>query len=411
MKFQRVLAFGSNGKGQLGIDHKDDVDMVTEAVFEPYSNVILNDKVTKIVGGGNHTLMLTENGKLYWAGDRHSKAFPRTGQNPAGINTDHFYEININDMVHTAQAGLEQPFQVHHVAATHEASIIVVQDLDFRTQVWSCGIGKKGELGQEIITDVDTPLLVDGFVSPGHCIVDLAASQFHVVAVLSNGEVWGWGAGRKGQLGAPFQDVILKPRKIDGVTFSVVRAACGTEFTILFGDDKTGEFVILGSDKDAIQSSAPCPALICNWKDVGASFGTIYVLTRSGDIVSWGRNNRKQQPPAGALPRIIKMAIGSEHVVALDTGGNVWAWGWGEHGNCGPLGNSANGTGPLFQADSHRLNLSAGGSITNIGAGWATSWVVVEEFVEEFVEFVKDEEFVKVEEFEQPLHPQHHIGV
>src|ERR1700744_3421418 len=61
-----VLGMGSNASGQLGLGHRDDVDIPTKSIF---SSVDKQVKVSKIVGGGNHTLILLSNGEIYAAGN------------------------------------------------------------------------------------------------------------------------------------------------------------------------------------------------------------------------------------------------------------------------------------------------------------------------------------------------------
>ncbi len=82
------------------------------------------------------------------------------------------------------------------------------------------------------------------------------ACMGHVVAVLNNGEVYGWGNGRKGQLGA-LEGIVHSPRKVEGLDFKVVRAACGREFTCLFGSSEGAEMLVLGSDKWRVRTDAP----------------------------------------------------------------------------------------------------------------------------------------------------------
>ena len=396
-KFTRVYALGSNGRGQLGIGHRDDVNKPTHAMFSCTKGNCVglhDDSVAKIVGGGNHTLLLTQSGRLYWAGDTKSFTFPLHSQmhnmpstqiQSSNIYSEyalHFYEFHLHNAIRgVADLDFVPPFHVQNIAATFEASIIVVRDSRGKMRVWSCGEGHKGELGVQAGTklltagktnDMNDLLPVDDFVPPGEDIVDLAASMSHVVAVLSNGEAWGWGTGRKGQLGAPIQNVIFTPRKIEGVPFPVRRAVCGTVFTCLFGEPRTGDYIVLGPDKYRINAKAPTNESIIGWKDVDASFGHIYVLKSDGLLECWGRNDTLEVPPNGLGP-MAYIRAGSEHVVALDLSGKAWAWGWNEHGNCG---RSVTGN-PL--ASSTDLSRTPGALITAIGAGWATSWVAVDE--------------------------------
>ena len=137
------------------------------------------------------------------------------------------------------------------------------------------------------------------------------------------------------------------------------------------GGPSTGQHITFGSDKWGIKSRAPRE--IRNWKDIGASWGSLFVLDDSGLVTSWGRNDRGQLAPP-RLPTIRQLAVGSEHVLVLSKEGHVLVWGWGEHGNCGSdtddQGNVSNGgwnVFPILSPESSEKELG-------IGAGCATSF-------------------------------------
>jgi protein ATS1 len=359
-----VYAIGSNGSGQLGIGHKEDVSVPKEVLF---GNHPINQAPSVIKAGGNHTLVVSA-GQLYCSGDDSAGAcglLPNVEQpNP------HFRKAILSkDTVPE-----DFNYLVTHIAATWEASIIVKSDSKgLSTQVYSFGTGNKGELGLgDLIFRSPKAQLIENFPPTGTKIIDLAASVSHVVAVISNGDVFGWGSGRKGQLGQP-EGVITSPRKISGVDFKVERAVCGREFTYLLSSPAEGKHLILGTDKWDIKSSAPVE--IKGWKDVGASWGGISVLLTNGKIVSWGRNDHGQLAPPG-VPDLSHIAIGSEHTIALTIDGDVLAWGWGEHGNCGPstVGGDVKDTWNVVASSKY---LPGESRIDSIGSGCATSYICV----------------------------------
>ncbi|KAH7473862.1 regulator of chromosome condensation 1/beta-lactamase-inhibitor protein II [Fusarium oxysporum f. sp. albedinis] len=356
-----VFALGSNGSGQLGIGHKEDVSVPKQVLFHPDPPT---SSITKVAAGGNHTLLLTKTGQLYWSGD------PTPGA--CGLNTGPdaavFREIQLT------KDGESPVGEIALITATWEASIIVAKDADGKkTRVFSVGAGMKGELGLgELIIRTPSATQIREFPPSGTEVVDLAACMGHVVAVLDNGDAYGWGNARKSQAGEPGQ-VLHAPRKIEGIDFKITRAVCGREFTCLFGDPQIGHIKVLGSDKWKIQSGAPetCPG----WKDVGSSWGNIYVLEKDGSLQAWGRDDHGQLPPPN-LPELSKIAIGSEHVVALSTAGDVLSWGWGEHGNCGPQVEDNDVKGRWNVIASSKF-IPPGSKIGEVGAGCATSWVFI----------------------------------
>ena len=255
-------------------------------------------------------------------------------------------------------------------SATWEASFLC-SDTGYVTAI---GKGEKGELGLgEGITDIAPPGLpveVPNLEQSGVSIIDMASGVQHSVVVLSTGDVIGWGNGRKGQLGEP-AGIVWRPRKIENIPFKVKRAVCGREFTYVLGDPSEGQHLILGSDKWQIKTRAP--EIIPEWKDVGASWGSILVLHESGSITSWGRNDHGQLSPS-RLSEVGMIAVGSEHMLAVTKSNDVCAWGWGEHGNCGPATDSA---GDVKEGHWNFIKLPESNDlpVRGIGAGCATSWI------------------------------------
>ncbi|GAB1320379.1 alpha tubulin suppressor [Madurella fahalii] len=375
-----LQALGSNGSGQLGIGHKDDVSVPQTVILPTSLTNTTEPRLRRIVAGGNHTLLLLSSGELLWAGDATAGACGRLARLPHDVSdpatpTPEFRPVDLSPLPSGAKIQL--------AAATWTASTIVATltasrgETGVSTRVYSFGAGDKGELGLGSGTlRAPEPTQIPDFPPPGTQVAELASCMGHVVAVLSNGEAWGWGSGRKGQLGEPASAAVYSPRRIEGVGFKAVRAVCGREFTCLFGAPETGEMVVLGSDKWGVRSQAP--GSVVGWKDVGAGWGSVFVLKKDGALLSWGRNDHGQLARED-LGRVSSIAVGSEHALVLTEDGDVMAWGWGEHGNCGPIHESHPEKGQRNRiASSKALPTERGAEITMVGAGCATSWVVIE---------------------------------
>ncbi|ESZ92298.1 hypothetical protein SBOR_7338 [Sclerotinia borealis F-4128] len=355
-----IYAIGSNGSGQLGIGHKEDVSVPKPVLF----NEDIPVGVQQIRAGGNHTLILSTTGELYCSGD---SSYGACGLTPGSHPTEaKFRRVKLSDDFPINEA------PVVFCAATWEASIIVQQDEDgHATKVYCFGTGNKGELGLgEFLFRSSKPQMIENFPPAGLKVVDLATSVSHAVVVLSNGDVYGWGSGRKGQLGQP-EGIIYSPRKIEGLEFKAVRAICGREFTCILAESSSSQHKILGSNKWNIRSAAP--EKLSSWTDVGSTWGSILLLQNNEALTSWGRDDHGQLAPS-QLPPVRQIAIGSEHGLALTTKGEVCAWGWGEHGNCGPKTKDGNvkGTWNVVASSGY---LPPGAKISYIGAGCATSWI------------------------------------
>ncbi|KFY40981.1 hypothetical protein V495_05126, partial [Pseudogymnoascus sp. VKM F-4514 (FW-929)] len=272
-------AIGSNGSGQLGIGHLEDVSVPKPVLFpssSPSFNPTTNSGPVTIRAGGNHTLLLTSSGNLLSAGDA-SQGARGLDSNPPSQST-HFSPVLFNPAsCSTLPTPTTLDLKITHCAATWESSIVVAADSDGRAnRIFTFGTGHKGELGLgALIFRSARPQLMKLFPPPEREVVDLAACMGHVVVVLDNGDVYGWGNGRKGQLGEP-KEVEFEPRKIDGIGFPVSRAVCGREFTYLLGSPEGGESAFLGAEKWDVKP--PPDADIKGWTDVGAGWGNIVLL-------------------------------------------------------------------------------------------------------------------------------------
>ncbi|KAH0344805.1 RCC1/BLIP-II protein, partial [Aureobasidium melanogenum] len=339
-----VYALGSNGSCQLGVGHEEDLSAPSLVEIEK-----LDASVKAIKAGGNHTLILTKSGTVYV-----------TGENSDGRCAISTAVASISSFVPSSLPRMD------FIVATWDASIFASAHA-----VYVCGSGAKGELGLgEGIVKADSPQQIADFPPSGTHIIDLAACMGHVVVVLSDGSVYGWGTGLHGQLGNP-HGLVWQPRRLDGISFPVSRAVCGKDFTCVFGDPASGQLQLLGLEKrDRFNIKSNTPQTLQNWTDVQATWGSIYVLLSDNRLVAWGRNDHGQLPPADL--QITAMAAGSEHMLVLTTSGKVYAWGWGEHGNCGlPTDEQRDVKGRWNELD-------VGGTVEHIGAGCATSWIITE---------------------------------
>jgi protein ATS1 len=347
-----LFSCGSNGNGQLGLKHLDDTSKLSEATLPFKTNAI--NAIQAIRGGGNHTLILTQDGIVY------STGLNTYGQ--TGISTQ--FEDPIVEFTRITPSLNEQQWSL--VAAAWESSFFVTED---GRSVYSCGRGARGELG--LGSSVNTSLVISilkQFVPPGEKILQIVAGMSHAIVILTNGDAYGWGDGRKGQLGSP-QEIVWEPRLIENLQFKVVQAVCGKDFTLVAGDSSSGLFSVLGSDKWGIRSKAPSE--ITDWKSLVAGWGTIHVLKDNGSLSSWGRADFGQI--GTNIPPIQSIAAGSEHAIALTIGNEIIAWGWGEHGNTGQEN-------PAIRGESRPETLGLPISSTTVpdiqlSAGCATSWV------------------------------------
>ncbi|CAI7601741.1 unnamed protein product [Penicillium viridicatum] len=392
----RLFAFGSNGSGQLGIGHEEDVSAPTQCLFgqpEPSqgsqittiqnTNLADESEISTIAAGGNHTLLLTSSGSIYAAGcNTDGRCGPhRATKNPKEPESDNngnilrFRRMILQDPVSDTKVS-----KFNHVSATWEGTIAVASmprsssndvvhghDPDTEDRVFVFGSSPKGELG----LGPDTPSPVPGTCIPsfppaGLRITALASGMAHSAAVLSNGDVYGWGGARKGQLGEENRGarIAYSPVRIR-VPFFAEAVACGREFTVVSGRGRWhGVYVHAAPGLGRMEPSISDARTDTDSDSVG------------GSIVAWGRNDRGQLPPPD-LPTPAKLAVGSEHAIALLGDGRVAAFGWGEHGNCGPDTDSQGNVSGTYNVISLPEAVGADRKVVGVGAGCATSWIIV----------------------------------
>ncbi|KAI5919287.1 regulator of chromosome condensation 1/beta-lactamase-inhibitor protein II [Camillea tinctor] len=359
-----LFALGSNGSGQLGLGHREDVSVPKEVRFacEAPKNMI-----TRVAAGGNHTIILTESGKAYWSGD--------STTNSCGIVSNSEQDVpQFRELVLSTSESLGP---VLYAACTWDSSVLVLEDAHGKaTRVYICGNTENNVArpGMDVPSKGEPHLLVD-FPPTGTEVKGVAAGFKHVVIVLDNGDVYGWGNGRKGQLGRveDGSDLVYQyPRQIKNVNFKVAKAVCCQYTTCLIAEPGDGRILVIGADKWGLQSKALIE--VPSWKAISASWGSIYILKRDGSLIAWGRDDHGQLPPP-AVPAISDIAAGSEHVLVLTEDGDVLAWGWGEHGNCGPQTDKSGDVKGRWNVLASLKNLPEGTQITAIGAGCATSWI------------------------------------
>ncbi|KAH0607772.1 uncharacterized protein H6S33_002806 [Morchella sextelata] len=340
-----LYSFGSNSAGQLSLSHLSDTPTPTPCT----TTAPLPRSAPTIVSGGNHTLLLFPTGAVFAAGDN---THAQCCHPPSTPQLTSFHPV---PLPHITLASAGWNFTVLSTTAG---------------DIYVSGQGPKGELGLGPVTSAALQRLPD-FPPPGTRVVALASGMAHTLAVLDSGEVYGWGAGRKGQLGMPAVAVVDVPRKV-GVGWEVEMAACGREFSVLLSRADEGgvrRVVVLGGDKYGLREGLGEEELV-GVVGVQAGWGGLVVRFEGGKVRGWGRDDRGQLPPGGL--EVEAVAVGSEHGVAV-VAGEVVAWGWGEHGNCGGGGDVAGGAVRGVAVPGAR------GRVLGVGAGCATSWVWVEE--------------------------------
>ncbi|KAK2588070.1 hypothetical protein KPH14_004135 [Odynerus spinipes] len=148
---------------------------------------------------------------------------------------------------------VEMPKRVKFVdvACGFDHTILLAENGD----VYSMGMGTRGQLGHGDLEDCDDPKLVEALA--GLNVVQISAAGWHSAVVTDQGDLYTWGWNINGELGIPSEDakVVAIPTVInfeDGekkepIEINITKVQCGNTFTICLTDD--GSLWGCGSNK------------------------------------------------------------------------------------------------------------------------------------------------------------------
>jgi alpha-tubulin suppressor-like RCC1 family protein len=292
------------------------------------------------------------------------------------------------------------------VAAGDFHSLAVASD----GTVLSWGANQNGQLGDGTMTNRFEPVPVPGLSNA----VTLAAGSRHSLAVLQDGSVWSWGRNDFGQLGHWNAQDQLVPRQVTNLS-EVVSVAGGLRHSLALRSD--GSVWSLGADELQPDSSVvlrPVPGL-SNVTEIAAGRTHSLALCADGSVWAWGRNDFGQLGRSGVTasrePQRIDgvsgaaaISAGAYHNVVVKSDGTMFAWGDNRYGQLGD-GES--------QATTNVLALTQVVTLTNLVYVTNITWrEIVDQRNEtvtvtnawEVVEWV-ERHYLDVVDYADPAHP------
>nr|XP_012152188.1 PREDICTED: E3 ubiquitin-protein ligase HERC2 [Megachile rotundata] len=368
-----VYVWGLNDKDQLGGLKGSKIKLPV------YSESLSKLKPVHIAGGSKTLFVVSQEGKLYACGE--------------GTNG----RLGLGDDGNACEPK-PIPFLSQYVikkVAVHSGgkhALALTQD----GRVFSWGEGEDGKLGHGNCSSLDKPRLIESLKSKR--IRDVACGSGHSAAITSSGELYTWGLGEYGRLGHGDTNTQLKPKLVQSLVGQrVIQVACGSRdaqtmaltadgSVYSWGDGDFGKLGRGGSD------GCYTPLLVDRLNglgvvqiECGAQFSL--ALTKYGEVWTWGKGDyfrlghgndhhvRKPTLVEGLRgKKVIHVAVGALHCLAVTDTGQVYAWGDNDHGQQGNGSTIVNKKPSLVhELDDARVNRVSCGSSHSI------AWVLTDQ--------------------------------
>eukprot|EP00929_Paragymnodinium_shiwhaense_P079864 TRINITY_DN41631_c0_g1_i1.p1 TRINITY_DN41631_c0_g1~~TRINITY_DN41631_c0_g1_i1.p1 ORF type:complete len:668 (-),score=102.82 TRINITY_DN41631_c0_g1_i1:199-2202(-) len=287
----RVWAFGRNSDGQLGTGCQ-------RAQTKPV-HMTLPTLARSVACGADHSVVLAADASVWSCG--------RGGEGQLGLALRDEEGLCVLPTQVELSALLEQP-----QAASGRDSLVDVfapaicqvscgadhtMLLDTLGRVFSCGENCKGQLGLGHRDRQELPALVS--LPAGVLIVSAACGGTHSALLADDGYVWGCGGGEHGQLGCGFSGDRLAPSLVmvrplqHAVRARALRVSCGFNHTVLLSP--TGKVWALGGRRTESPDSS------CTWRVRGylerlqvsdvACAGSRAICSAGGHIFTFDANS------------------------------------------------------------------------------------------------------------------------
>ena len=409
-----LLAAGSNACGQLATGSLDDAHHFTPCIFGDLPPGVLppnTQSILQLASGSNHSLILLRRmapeglgkpwNELWGAGDGNKGQLGPSWKNGTPSSTLVFQPIDqVPDGCEIASVAAAWETSYTVFSRDGKEDILMSMGADDFGDLGVGGISKQGNGKERMIHVVDLSSTIGSIARETLKISELVAGPHHVVARLdyddSSGravqKLVGWGASRQGQLGTVSR-AVTSPLEIqlDQSRSRVTQIALGNQHTVFLHSD--GSVTALGSDRRGqlgnISSLQAVITVRSTWN------GTIVVTANGRDflVLSGGMNQAGQlgrlseEPgfapvdlhPDGKL--LEGIACGSEHTLVVlkpvNGHGEVWGWGWNEHGNLG-TGDTSSVQTPTRLWPPAAGEILVDGDAVAVWAGCGTSWVLVD---------------------------------
>lgn len=302
-----VCSWGRGEDGQLGLGDAEDRFSPTQV------SALDGQEIVSVTCGADHTTAYSEGFKQVYSwgwGD-----FGRLGH---GNSSDLFTPQPIKAL---------QGIRIKQIACGDSHCLAVTME----GEVQSWGRNQNGQLGLGTTEDSLVPRKIEAF--KGIPVKMVAAGAEHTAAVTEDGELYGWGWGRYGNLGLGDRNDRLVPEKVsDNVGEKMFMVACGWRHTICvsssgalytYGWSKYGQLGH-GDFEDHLFPHKVQALHESFTSQISGGWRHTMALTADGKLYGWGWNKK-----------VILISCGWRHTLAVTERQNVFSWGRGTNGQLG----------------------------------------------------------------------------
>ncbi|XP_018331399.1 probable E3 ubiquitin-protein ligase HERC4 [Agrilus planipennis] len=328
-----MFAWGSTIHGELGLGGiEQEIVLTPTQVDWP-----LADQIVEVACGDNHTLILTNEGKVYSCG---SNDYGQLGHDQPRKRPNLVKSLEAQTITHIA------------CGATHSMA------LNQWGQIFTWGSDTYGQLGHQLGQSMQpVPKILKALAT--HHVVQIACGYRHSAALTINGEIYCWGANNFGQLGigtvSPSEPSPTQVPSIDGIPIAFL--ACGSYHTLVvsksgavfgWGNNTRGQLGL----NDVTSKSFPTQLrtlrnIKVRYICCGEEFSTF--LTLDGGVFTCGAgmygqlghgNNVDEILPKKILElmgsTVSQIACGKRHTLAyVPSRGRIYSFGLGGSGQLG----------------------------------------------------------------------------
>lgn len=221
------------------------------------------------------------------------------------------------------------------------------------TSLWAWGGNYAGQLGDGTLVDKRVPTRIGTLGWNA-----VAAAGDHSLGIQSTGQtLWSWGANDAGQVGNGTTTVagVNAPVQVGGTTTTWLWVAGGASHSLAIRTDGTlyawgaNDNGQLGNSTTTAQATPAQIGTSADWAQVAAGATHTIGVQKAGTLWSWGSNTEGQlgnggtESPlpvqVGTLQTWRAVSAGAAHSAALRNDGTLWTWG---RNTDGQLGNGSN---------------------------------------------------------------------